>query len=359
VKYVLSRGNLALGEGDMQIGCHKKLLEYLGKKPQPRSPEEDSLLGWSATLQLFNRRRIILVANDETRYNFIFYGIKKGDLKNFDDLLLGGIRSCFEQECISPAIFDKYIAETAGGAAIKFTKSPSPKITARLRELLSSATQFQSFFSLKTLLQFHITPSLNSNTFLPDEYCEPIRRTFVRALKKRYGEDIFASRAVELEITLGTSNVFRRRIVVPIQYNFRELHYIIVTAFGWPNSGFLKHFLKYNYWLEKDSEGRPLSKLESEEPAPSDISYESRLCYLVTLDEVFSKYSAITYNYRLEDGWAFAIKLVGFQDNHDKPYPVCVEGSVFTLPVSFSEDPPGSFDIDHVNDQLEKMFYKG
>ena len=95
----------------MQIGCTKKLLDYLGQTDVVANPEIDPLLSWSANLLSLNRRKAIAVVNDASRYGFVLYGLTAKNRKELNTLLLQGVRACLEAEHIAPAIIDRYIAD--------------------------------------------------------------------------------------------------------------------------------------------------------------------------------------------------------------------------------------------------------
>ena len=55
----------------MQLGCTKKLLDYLGKKGGPADTDIEPLLSWSAHLITLNHRHAVVAANDSSRYGFV------------------------------------------------------------------------------------------------------------------------------------------------------------------------------------------------------------------------------------------------------------------------------------------------
>lgn len=62
------------------LQCTKKLESELGMMDFVAVPTAvDPLFGWHAHLFLLNRRKCVLVMNNETRYNFVLHGLKKQD----------------------------------------------------------------------------------------------------------------------------------------------------------------------------------------------------------------------------------------------------------------------------------------
>ena len=105
----------------MQVECTKKLLDYIGVKAKVADESIDPVFRWSANLIQINRRRTIVVAHDSSRYGFVLYGIKAKDIHNLGDLLLDGIRTCLELECIDPDLITRYLSDC--GTPVVFTKS--------------------------------------------------------------------------------------------------------------------------------------------------------------------------------------------------------------------------------------------
>lgn len=60
----------------MQIGCTKKLQDYLKEKISPVDVTIDPFFSWSASLVTVNRRKTIVIVNDYSRCGFVLYGVK-------------------------------------------------------------------------------------------------------------------------------------------------------------------------------------------------------------------------------------------------------------------------------------------
>lgn len=302
----------------MQIGCTKKLIDYLGVAPQPIDNSIDPFYCWTASIFNLNRRHTIIVSNDASSYGFVIYGIKKGDLKNIHSLFLEGIYSCFKEECIDSQIIDKYLE--ACSVAVEFTKTRNAKVLANLNHLRERLYYYGDMIDPSRLLQSHLNHFLN-NTYrhFGDNY-RLIKDKFLEEVKARYGENIHRCQVVELEITLELNSVCRRRVLVPLHYTFRNLHTVIQTLFGW--EGYHLH----NFWIEWSSQGLPLYSLECDDIEFHFRQYRYQLDFCVTLAEIFPKYNHIIYHYDLGDNWTHAIELVAIRDNYSKDFPTCIEG---------------------------------
>ena len=60
----------------------KKLLEYIGAKPEKMSAEVDPLFEWTANLMVINRRKTIVVVHAASRCSFVLHGMTVKHLKN-------------------------------------------------------------------------------------------------------------------------------------------------------------------------------------------------------------------------------------------------------------------------------------
>src|SRR5574344_559202 len=94
----------------MYIGCTKKLIEYAKIAPIVLLGTEP-FFSWSANLITINHRKAIVVINDAVRYGFVLYGITAKTIKNLDSLMLEGIRSCLDAECVSENIVNRFMPE--------------------------------------------------------------------------------------------------------------------------------------------------------------------------------------------------------------------------------------------------------
>jgi hypothetical protein len=128
-------------------------LDYIKVKAEPADQKADPVLSWSANIITMNRRRAIIVANDSSQYGFVLSGIKSKDIKELEGLLLNGVRTCLEAECIAPELIQQCMNDC--GSKVTCTKTANPSAVARLNKLclLASGTTSSSMNSLpKTFL---------------------------------------------------------------------------------------------------------------------------------------------------------------------------------------------------------------
>src|SRR5688572_24162013 len=69
------------------IFCSHRLGEFIGKNESYLEPDYTNKFGnWNGHIFLAARKRFILFTNDKTAYSFVMTQVKKGDLKNFEQL---------------------------------------------------------------------------------------------------------------------------------------------------------------------------------------------------------------------------------------------------------------------------------
>ncbi|NLA93601.1 MAG: plasmid pRiA4b ORF-3 family protein, partial [Spirochaetales bacterium] len=256
--------------------------------------------------------------NDSSSYGFVLYGIKKGDLKNIDELIVEGIRSCFVSECVKPSIIERYLGEC--GPKPVFTKTANRKIVAHQNFFVERLYYDIDKATPSKLLQNHLALPINRQYRTYEEGYTIIRNKFHEDLKRHYGEGIYSCRVAELEIDLDIHTVCRRRILVPLNFPFSYLHSIIQRLFGWED------YHLHNFWLEWDSFGYPLYTLEQEELEifPNQRRYD--LDYVVLLEDVFPEYKRIEYHYDFGDDWTHTITLINIQEKSTIGPPLCIGG---------------------------------
>ena len=65
----------------MELACTKKLLEYIGVKPEKALAEIDPMFEWTANLMMINRRKTLVVVHAASRCSFVLHGMTVKHLK--------------------------------------------------------------------------------------------------------------------------------------------------------------------------------------------------------------------------------------------------------------------------------------
>ena len=118
----------------MQIGCTKKLLDFLKKDGQPYDKEIDPFYRWTANMIVVNRRKTLIAVNDAVRCGFVLYGLTAPVRKQLDQHLREGIRRTLLAERIDPQLVEKYLDDC--GENITYTKTGDRSVVSRLNQLI-------------------------------------------------------------------------------------------------------------------------------------------------------------------------------------------------------------------------------
>lgn len=81
----------------MQLGCTKKLQDYLKRDISPADQLADPFFSWSADLLTINRHKTVSVVNDCTRCGFVLYGVAAKTMKIWNSRLWMVSAQCWSQ----------------------------------------------------------------------------------------------------------------------------------------------------------------------------------------------------------------------------------------------------------------------
>ena len=323
----------------MHIRCTKKLLVEL--KVEPESVAEDNpLFSWHANLIMVNRRKAVVLVNDHNRYAVVLYGLKAKDFKRLTEIALQGIRETFQGEGISDEVIDQYLLH-AGEVSV--TKTKDRTSVARMNKACDNAYFFDELWDNDSIFQpdkgnrisrFLVGDGKNS-------YIQPNEEMY-KDLTLFAGQSIFEAKAAILKVTLRLENrQVWRRLVVPVNKTFNQLHQIIQTAFGWQDYH-LHDFYVYGNVVNSENHitvghnekiQKPIINLVCDQEAfsyPREVAMKHEKG--VKLSEYIPAYDKLTYNYDFGDDWKHDIEVESIVENYDSNSPVCLEGEGNTPP---------------------------
>ena len=282
---------------------------------------ENNLFCWSAHYITLNRRKTIVVVNDSNRFGFILHGLKAKDFKGLDKLILQGISSCLRDEKIKEEIIEQYLKEAGD---LIFSKTRGPKYVARLNKTCEMVAIFEDRLDSNELFQVIASRNLNNdlikiNKEADYEYPHDLLR---KDLEQCYGEPIIRCEAADLMIKLNLGSFCAwRRIITPVDIDFKQLHEILQVAFDWKSY----HLYDFNVFEES---GKYLITIISE----FEEDYETRKdCQMhldseIRLSDFAKQRCNIVYCYDYGDNWEHKITIQGIKTEYDKNYPTCLMG---------------------------------
>jgi len=323
----------------MLIRCTKKLLAELKVEPETVE-EENSLFSWHANIIVVNRRKAVVLVNDQNRYAVVLYGLKAKDFKRFNETALQGIRETFQGEGISDKVIDQYLLHTS---EVSITKTKDRTSVARMNKACENVYFLDDLWDVDSIFQPDM--GIRISHFLVGDgkksYIVPNKEMY-KELTLFAGQSIFEEKAAILKVTLKLENrQVWRRLVVPVNKTFNQLHQIIQAAFGWQDYH-LHDFHVYgkavnagNHITEEDNEKiqKPIIRLVCDEEA---LSYPGKVNMKhekgVKLSEYIPACEKMTYNYDFGDDWNHDIEVESMIENYEFNYPVCLEGEGNTPP---------------------------
>jgi hypothetical protein len=219
-------------------------LEELEQKERP------DLFSWHANFLRINRRKTVVLNNDASNYTVVLYGMKKEDFNKFSVRVKEGIRKAFELEGIKDSLINKYLSEFED---FTFQKANNRSYIGRLNYSCKMTERFAERinFNQKEIYQSEIAKKISDIPTKGDnEYFYPNERLREK-LAEYYGEDdIIKTEAaiLKVELELGEYEAWRK-VIVPLSYNFHQLHKILQELYNWQDYHLHEFFV---YSEEKD-----------------------------------------------------------------------------------------------------------
>lgn len=324
----------------MLIQCTKKLLDKLNIKLQ-EYVEEDLLFSWHANLITVNRRKIVVLVNDKNRYVIVLYGLKAKDFKSLDNVILQAIQNTFREECIREEITEQFITQAN---EVIYTKTKDRSSISRVNKACELVPRFEEFIQEESIYQSEISKRLSR--FLVSigakDYISPNEELY-KDLENFAEGPVLSCQAAQLKVTLDLEkHKVWRRIIVPANISFSNLHEVLQEVFGWKDYH-LHEFYVYGNEKVFDNDQyinhsgyhkggyKPCINLVSNEEAgayPNDVPMKLeagiKLCEYIP--------SKIKYNYDFGDNWQHYIEIERVIDDYDKNYSICLEGEGNTPP---------------------------
>ncbi|MBO0587223.1 plasmid pRiA4b ORF-3 family protein [Sporosarcina sp. E16_8] len=323
----------------MLIRCTKKMLVEL-KVEAESVAEVDPFFSWHANIIIVNRRKVVVLMNDHNRYAVVLYGLKAKEFTRFNEIALQGIREAFQGEGIKDEVIKQYLLHSK---EVSITKTKDRTSVARMNKACENVYFYDELWDSDSIFQPEMGIRI-SRILVGDgknSYLLPHEELY-KDLKLFAGQPIFETKAAVLKVTLRLENhQVWRRLVVPINKTFNELHRILQTAFGWQDYH-LHDFTIYDKAVTpkelvavglNNEVQKPIINLVCDQEAfsyPGKV--DRKLEKDVKLSEYIPAYDKLTYSYDFGDDWQHDIELESIIENYDANHSVCLEGEGSTPP---------------------------
>ncbi|SMD15320.1 DUF6933 domain-containing protein [Sporomusa malonica] len=118
----------------MLLACTKKLSEVLKiKLPDITPHSREPLCEWHANLFVFDRRKGVVMMNNQTRYCVVLYGLKAEHFKIFGNITLSCIKQTLLAEGFQKEIIEKYIDYCS---EVVFTKTYDRSVMSQMNDMI-------------------------------------------------------------------------------------------------------------------------------------------------------------------------------------------------------------------------------
>lgn len=324
----------------MQVAITKKLADVMAVKPAMVAEDSDPFFSWTANwTNTFDKHKedMVVMINNATRFTVIIYGVKYNQFKNIAEKMTTAIRNTLRALNINENVIDEYLRQAG---EISFCSNHDRKLTACVNRQCMTSAIFMGESVAKSVGGIKYDDS--SGYIVSDspvdcgkssgECFYPLEK-FLQCLDERIDKPLYQYHAFELLVTLDLG-VYQavRRLVVPANFNFSQLHKILQNVYRWSNC----HL--YDFTVFGSAKKTPLARLV---PYEESLEYDE-LAILMEghkLSEYLSKGKFILYTYDMGDSWEHKIELVREFENYDKESPYLLEASGQTPP----EDVGGVF----------------
>lgn len=300
------------------IQCTKALLDKIGiKKSELNSPEgyeqlPDSLTAWHANFVNIDRRKAIILMNNETRYPVVIYRPKPKDFTRIKELIREAIGTALHMEGVHNDVIANYL-DKAG--EIEFSKTASRSLVAKLNNAVRETNIMWDYLDENSLIQRYISIatarfiqiSADGEGFYPVDKMLECLGLYSEHNKKVKQDDVREVDLYQLKIQISIEGFdIWRRVLVPSTYSFRHLHNIIQAVFDWQNYHLhrfeaVKEGIK-DKEIVMDDDPETLEYLDFER---YDILQER----FVALEDIFPEYREVFYEYDFGDSWEHTITL--------------------------------------------------
>lgn len=316
----------------MQIALTKKLADALELKLPAIDETINPLFTWTANwTKVWDNHRtedMLVLVNNATRFTVAIYQVKRKDLKNVAEMMQAAILNTLLSMNLNPEIVSEYM-RLAGEA--EFVKNSSRQTASWVtkaglecafyvgREYNGIAKMFSD--TIGTSVNYSpVNCSGNSNDgFIPFQ-------EMINALSELTGKQPYKYRAFELRVTLDLEAYkAERRLIVPANIEFSQLHKVLQSVYGWENS----HL--YDFAIFSDNKRKPVVRIV---PSKEDLEYDKEAILMErhTLSEFLRKQKQLLYTYDMGDSWEHDIQLVRVIEEHDMESPYLLEASGQTPP---------------------------
>lgn len=146
----------------MHIQCTRKLLDFLNPEIKAKDTDND-LYSWHANYITINRKKLLIIMNDLTRFTVVFYNVRKKDFEKIHLWLISGIFNAMTLAGFSTEDIMKYLNGMPND--ITYNRTKNRTLVARLNKSVEAAEWacYDEGVYIDVIEQNHISKYVNGS----------------------------------------------------------------------------------------------------------------------------------------------------------------------------------------------------
>jgi hypothetical protein len=316
----------------MQIALTKKLAIAMKINPPTIHETINPLFSWTANwTKVWDNRRtedMLVLVNDATRFTVAIYQVKRNSLKNVAEMMKAAISNTLLSMNLNPELVGEYMRLSG---EVEFVQNSSRHTASWVTKAGIECAFYVGNEYNGTGKMFSDTIGVAANRTIVN--CSGANKVgfypykaMINALSEVTGKQAYKYRAFELLVTLDL-DIYKavRKIVVPADIQFTQLHKVLQSVFGW------KNYHIYDFTVFDRDKCKLATRIV---PFEEDLEYDKEAILMEnhTLSEFMSEQNYIIYTYDMGDNWNHEIQLINVIDEYDKESPYLLEASGQTPP---------------------------
>jgi hypothetical protein len=233
----------------MLIQATKKLRDEL-KLKELEQADRHPLFSWHANIFQIGYKNLVVLINDASAYTVVLYGSEEDGFINFSARVKEAVKRSFVREGIKEHIIEKYLNQFED---LSYHKTKNKVYVARMNFACREAGFYSRFFVESSFYQPEISFNINRRRFREidtEERFLPNQRLQQELAEYFDEEKVIQTQAavLKVELELGEYEAWRK-VIVPLNYTFRDLHLIMQKLYNWQDYHLHQFFV---YSDEKD-----------------------------------------------------------------------------------------------------------
>ena len=284
----------------MILHLTKKLADKLKLSPVVEA-DIDEFFSWRANYVQEDGFRFVVIMNDTSRFTIVINEAKADKLRKLPELFLKTLRETLLAHGVDHEVVARYIEESG---EITYSKNSDRKKTAQLNKNINDTWWALRDLSDDVELSLFVNRMIY-NTSGSDEVVVPMEKML--EMLSKYGLPVRKCRAFDLNVRLdldGRDAV--RRLRVPADSSFEQLHKLMQKAFGWLNY----HLYSFGLFEEWSDDYYAIADIELVMSVEDlDVNPDAVIMKGLKLSDYLPEYRRILYKYDFGDDWHHYIEV--------------------------------------------------